>query len=131
MSEARCHPGAGALPTRRARDIRDSKAALGALKRRLSDVIYRALGVSDEVAEFSQPEALRLHTSAVVRHPLASVSTVAQREPKSAPSRPASAGAARLYRPASANVPSSSRGTRHCMRSYLRLRAVQSRRPSS
>jgi transposase len=44
ITQARCHPGARALLDRRARDIRETpKAALRALKRHLSDVIYRAL----------------------------------------------------------------------------------------
>lgn len=44
ITQARCHPGAQALLDRRASQIRETrKAALRALKRHLSDVIYRAL----------------------------------------------------------------------------------------
>jgi transposase len=44
LTQARCHPGAQALLKRRAETIRETrKAALRALKRNLSDVIYRTL----------------------------------------------------------------------------------------
>jgi transposase len=44
LTQARCHPGAQALLQRRADTIRETrKAALRALKRHLSDAVYRAL----------------------------------------------------------------------------------------
>ena len=44
LAQARCHPGARALLERRARDKHETrKASFRALKRHLSDAVYRAL----------------------------------------------------------------------------------------